>query len=372
MINIREGDFEAFFEAPFAAYGSDSLYVSPMKSDLKRFLSKAENPLFQGQSDITYFTAHDENRVLGRITAHFHAEGNEAHKINQGYFGYFDCVDDVEVAKRLLDRAEAWAKARGFTSIAGNYNLTAMQQIGVMTSGFDRPAYTDLVYSPAHIAKLLEANGYTAEFPMTTFETPFGPDYEAAPLGPKQQAILDNPDFTWAPISRKTIDQRMEDARIILNESFAKNPQFKAVSQDEYHFQSKDMKWIMDPRISAMLHYKGRPAACIICIPDLNPLLQKTRSRMSLSFPWHFLKNRLNRKRAVLIYSGVIPELQGQGVNPLVLNRVTTAMKEAGYEICGNTWIGSTNHASLRQKEKMGARRLHELAIFRKQLRNKE
>jgi hypothetical protein len=179
---------------------------------------------------------------------------------------------------------------------------------------------------------------------------------------------LDDPDFTWAPINGSTINDRLEDARKILNASFAQNPQFLPVTADEYHFQSKDMKWIMDKRISAILHHKGQPAACIICIPDLNPLLQKTRSRMGLSFPWHFLMNRLNRKRAVLIYSGVIPTLQGQGVNPLVLHKVTSAMRDAGYEICGNTWIGSTNAASLRQKEKMGARRIHELHIFRKML----
>ena len=368
MTTIQEGNFNAFFDAPFDAYGRNSLYVSPMRSDLQRFLSKQDNPLFIGKSDLTYFTAHRDGRVLGRITAHFHAEGNEAHDINQAYFGYFDCADDAEAARALLESAENWARKKGFASIAGNYNLTAMQQIGVMTSGFDRPAYTDLVYSPPHIARLLEENGYISEFPMTTFETPIGPDYQPLAIGPKQQAILDNPDFEWAPITRKTIDARMEDARIILNKSFAKNPQFRAVTAEEYHFQSKDMKWIMDPRISAMLHYKGEAAACIICIPDLNPLLQKTRSRIGLSFPWHFVRNRLNRKRAVLIYSGVIPELQGQGVNPLVLHRITTAMRDAGYEICGNTWIGSTNHASLRQKEKMGARKLHELAIFRKPL----
>jgi len=41
-------------------------------------------------------------------------------------------------------------------------------------------------------------------------------------------------------------------------------------------------------------------------------------------------------------------------------------MIAAGYEILGNTWIGASNKASLRQKEKMGARALHELRIFRK------
>jgi len=54
MITLKQNDFESFFDAPFNAYGPDSLYVSPMKSDLKRFLSKTENPLFKGDSDLAY------------------------------------------------------------------------------------------------------------------------------------------------------------------------------------------------------------------------------------------------------------------------------------------------------------------------------
>lgn len=368
MIDLRQDDFESFFEAPFSAYGKDSLYVSPMKSDLKRFLSKKENPLFRGDSDLTYFTVHRDNKVLGRITAHVHAESNASYGTNQAYFGYFDCADDEEAAAALLGAAENWATERGFSSIVGNYNLTAMQQIGVVTSGFEHPPYTDVVYSPPQIHKLLEGAGYEREFPMTTFKTVYDDSYIPMEIGPKQQAILDNPDFEFVPINRKTISDRLEDARIILNESFATNPQFLPVTFDEYHFQSKDMKWIMDPRISGMLHYKGKPAACIICIPDLNPLLIKVRSRMTWSFPFHFLMHRLRRKNALLIYSGVIPELQGQGVNPLVAYGVTKRMREAGYEVCGNTWIGDSNKASLRQKEKMGSIPLHRVHLYRKSL----
>ena len=368
MITLKTEQFDDFFNAPFVAYGPDSLYVSPMKADLKRFLSTRENPLFRGDSDLTYFTAYKDGKLAGRITAHFHAESNEKFGTNQAYFGYFDCADDLSVAKALLGAAEGWAREKGFESIAGNYNLTAMQQIGVMTAGFDKAPYTDLVYSPPHICRLLDACGYKPEFPMATFETRFDENYMPMKIGPKQQAILDNPDFTFAPINRKTLADRIEDARIILNASFAENPQFVPVTKDEYEFQSKDMKWIIDYRISCIMHYKGQPAACILCIPDLNPLIKKVKSRTGLTFPFHFLTHRLRRKKAVLIYSGVIPELQGQGVNPLVLYTISKAMREAGYEVLGNTWIGASNKASLRQKEKMGAFALHELSLFRKSL----
>jgi len=367
-VQIQCDNFEAFFQAPFIAYGTESHYVSPLKSDLKRFLNNTANPFFKdGKGELTYFTAHRDGQVVGRITAHVHGASNALHDWNRGYFGYFDCADDGDTANALLKAAEDWCRARGLTQILGNFNLTAMQQIGVMTDGFEKAPYLDLVYSPPHVARLLDENGYAPTFPMTTYELPLQGTKPPA-IGPKQQAILDDLDFEFAPISRGTIPLRMEEARLILNASFAKNPMFVPVTKEEFHFQAKDMKWVMDPRISAVLHHKGEPAACIICIPDLNPFLKAIRSRMGLTAPFHFLKHRFTNQRAVLIFSGVMPHLQGQGVGPVVLRRVVLALQNAGYEKLGNTWIADENGASLAQKDKAGAQQLHRLHLFAKDL----
>jgi hypothetical protein len=203
---------------------------------------------------------------------------------------------------------------------------------------------------------------------MTTFENVLSETDPSQLLGDKQRELLQSGEFTWAPINRGTLKLRLEEARQILNDSFANNAMFVPVSKEEFDFQCKDMTWIMDPRISAVLHHKGEPAGAIICIPDLNPLLRATRSRIGLTTPWHFLKHRANRKRAVLIYSAICRRFQGQGVNPLILHRILSAMKSAGYETLGGTWISDENKASLRQKEKMGARPLHRLHLYRKDL----
>jgi len=85
-LTLRSDDFEAFFAAPFASFGADSPYVSPLKSGLRRFLDRCANPLFQGtDSDISYFTAHRGSRTVGRITAHVHAASNQSHDLRRGY-----------------------------------------------------------------------------------------------------------------------------------------------------------------------------------------------------------------------------------------------------------------------------------------------
>ncbi|KPF41220.1 GNAT family N-acetyltransferase [Rhizobium sp. AAP43] len=368
MIDIREGDINAFFAAPFAAYGKASPYISPMLSDLRRFLSAKTNPLFETADDFAIFTAHENGAVRGRITAHVHRASNLRFGLGRCYFGYFDCVDDEQVAASLLERAEDWGRSRGFSEIIGNFNLTAMQQIGIMTDGFEHAPYTDQIWGPPHLPKLLESRGYSPSFPMTTFEI----DLRTAPLdgilkSSAMQALLAD-GFAFSPIQRSTLDRRLEDSRLILNESFIDNPMFVPVSRAEYEFQAKEMKWIMDPRISAVAEKDGAPAGAVIAIPDVNPMLKAMGSRIGLSAPWHLIKHRLKRRRAVVIFQGVKPAFQGRGLNPLMLAHVLGQMKSAGYQTVGGTWIADSNAASLRQAEKAGARPLHKLHLFGKTL----
>ncbi|WFP94586.1 hypothetical protein [Ensifer adhaerens] len=210
MIDIRTGDIDAFFSAPFQIYGARKPYVSPMLSDLKRFLSAETNPLFDTAADYACFTAHEGGAVRGRITAHVHRASNAQFALDRGYFGYFDCADDERVAAALLERAEDWARAKGFREILGNFNLTAMQQVGVMTGGFENAPYTDQIWGPPYLPRLLENRGYAPCFPMTTFEIDIRTVEIDGLLASAQMRALFDDDFRFSPIRRSTLEQRLE------------------------------------------------------------------------------------------------------------------------------------------------------------------
>ena len=367
-MELREGDFEAFFQAPFDIYGEDTPYVSPMKSDLRRFYTAGVNPLFVSANDFALFTVHRQGQILGRIGAHVHAASNTVHKTNSAYFAYFDCADDAEAATTLLDAAETWARHRGFDTIAGNFNLTAMQQIGVMTGGFEGVPYVDQVYGPPHVARLLAENGYEAYFPMRTFEVDLEGFNPASMLGPKQQDILNSPDWTFAEVTRKDIPARLAEARLLLNSGFSHNPMFVPLTAEEFEFQAKELKWIIDPRITSVIHYKGEPAAIALVIPDLNPFIRATRSRISWATPWHFLVSRLNRTRALVVYVSVRQDLHAKGVMSAMMARLLPTMRAAGYRHLGITWVWEENTGSNRLMERLGAKSLHYTHLFRKAL----
>ena len=362
MDELVERDFEAFFQVPFEVYGQETPYVSPMKADLRRYLSGRHNPLFASNEDFTFFCVKRDGKAVGRIVVHSHAASNQRFGTGRASFGFFDCAQDLGVSKQLLNAAASWASAKGFDELAGNFNLTAMQQCGVQTGGFGQTAFTDMIVNPSYIPDLLEANGFERVFPMTTFEV----DLTAARQPVSAHAPPIGESFT--PIRRRDFKQRMEEARRLLNDGFDQNPMFVPLSEEEFRFQAGEMMAIIDPRLSSILTKDGIPVGVVICIPDLTGFFRATRSRLNVCTPWHFLKYRFNRKRAVIVFYSVAQRFQGRGVMGRMLARTVKTLRDSGYERLGITWIADINQPSLRQMEKLGATPLHRLHLFKKAL----
>ncbi len=360
-LTLREGDPQAFFDAPFHAYPPNVGYVSPMRGDIMRMLDPAKNPLWLAGNPFRFWTVHRAGKPVGRIIAHLHRASNQRWGWNRAQFGFFDCADDPQAAQMLLDAAEGFARDQGAAELVGNFNLTAMQQCGVMTGGFDQTAYTDMIIGAPWLPGMLEAAGFAPFFPMTTFEVDLtGATMQARPLDPAR--------YEFAPIRKSTFPERMEEARVLLNDGFHDNPMFVPLTAEEFQFQAGELSTILDPRLSSVLKQDGEPVGVIIAIPDLNGFLKATRSRIGITTPWHFLRYRMNRKRAVIIFYSVARAAHGQGIMGAMLAHTLERVRDAGYESVGGTWIADENPASLRQVEKMNGRWLHKLHLFRKAL----
>lgn len=360
MLTRRTGDSQAFFEAPFHAYDALSGYVSPLKDDVLRFLDAGKNPLWRDGNPYQFWTVHRDEKPVGRIIAHVHRQSNALHGLKRAHFGFFDCAPDRDAAKLLLDAATDFARQQGQAELAGNFNLTAMQQCGVMTGGFDAEAFTDMVVNPPHIPELLKENGFEPFFPMRTFEL----DLATASTPPNQ--IEEVAGYEFAPIVKKDFPALMEQARLVLNDGFKDNPMFVPLTAEEFRFQAGEMMAILDPRLSSILLHQGKPVGTIICIPDLNGFLKANRSRIGWATPFQYLRYRLNRRRAVIIFYSVAQEFHGRGLMGAILARTLHALRTSGYEKLGITWIADQNKASLRQMEKLGSKPLHQLHLFKK------
>jgi len=128
-LRLLEQDFGSFFEAPFRCYPKESLYVSPMRSDLERFLDEKKNPLFRHFGKRTYYTALRDGLPVGRITAHIHEASNKAYSLKRD-------ISAISTAPTTPRRRGCCWRGRSLVPQGGlrrdrrPFNLTAMQADG--------------------------------------------------------------------------------------------------------------------------------------------------------------------------------------------------------------------------------------------------
>ncbi|MDB5219590.1 MAG: hypothetical protein JWO86_7517, partial [Myxococcaceae bacterium] len=169
MVDIRQtamgGDLKDFLGVVDRIYKDDSHYIRPLDMDLRDRLDPKKNPFFE-HAEGTVFTAYESGarrKCVGRITAQIDREHLDRHKDETGFFGFLDTIDDPEVARELLARAESWLRQRGMKKVRGPYSLSINEESGCLVEGFDDPPVLLNPHHRSYQGGLIEQAGYKKE-----------------------------------------------------------------------------------------------------------------------------------------------------------------------------------------------------------------
>ena len=93
-----------FIDFPHLLYANDSNYVPELFIAQKDLLTPGKHP-FHEHSAVKLFLATDNGTVKGRIAAILNNNHNKVNNTTDGFFGFFDCVDNEEVTAQLFNTA---------------------------------------------------------------------------------------------------------------------------------------------------------------------------------------------------------------------------------------------------------------------------
>ncbi len=96
-----KGALKEFIEFPFGLYRGNPNWVAPLRIAVKDLLDRKKHPFYKN-ADAEFFLARRGGKPVGRIAAIVDRNHNKFHSENAGFFGFFECVDDLAVAKGLL------------------------------------------------------------------------------------------------------------------------------------------------------------------------------------------------------------------------------------------------------------------------------
>jgi hypothetical protein len=120
MIEIIEIDLkkkkerERFINFDYQIYQNDSYWVAPLRMEIGQRLDVKKHPFYK-LGAIQCFMAIKDGKDAGRIAAINNMKYNEFHGSKVGFFGFFECIHDQEVAD-MLQITEATCRWHVFNS----------------------------------------------------------------------------------------------------------------------------------------------------------------------------------------------------------------------------------------------------------------
>ena len=126
-----ESERDAFIKPPWRLYRGEPNWVPPLLMDVRKRLDRKRNPFFE-YAEAEYFLAWRDRRPVGRVSAHIDRNFNEFEKNSWGLWGWFECEDDHETARALLDAAAGWLGERGRDRMVGPMDFTTNDEIGLL------------------------------------------------------------------------------------------------------------------------------------------------------------------------------------------------------------------------------------------------
>lgn len=346
---------KAFLEFPWIHYRGDALWTPPLRQNQKELVGFARHP-FYDQAEAQTFLAARDGKVVGRIAAIVNHAYNRFQNEHRGFFGFFECVDDQEVAAALLDAARGWLAERGYHQVRGPANPSQNYEWGLLIEGFHRPATFLMPYNPAYYGRLIEQCGFRKAQDLYSF---VGRSEMLDSLDAKLTFISEEAQRRFNVRVRPMNPRRFRDeVRMFLdiyNRSAAGIWGFVPLSQREIDHMSSALRFLLVPELSLVAEVDGQPVGVVFCMPDYNPRIKQIDGRL---LPFGFLR-LVSRKqdfvRMRLISTNVIPEFQRWGLALVLLRGLLPKFLSSGMSEAEFSWVAESNKLSRGSLERGGA-----------------
>src|SRR5699024_8386737 len=93
-------ELNALIEFPDDVYKNDPHYAPQLFLAQRDMLTPSKHP-FHEHSKVQLFSLYDNQQVIGRIAAMRNNNHNALHQRLDGFFGFFECINDQAAADQL-------------------------------------------------------------------------------------------------------------------------------------------------------------------------------------------------------------------------------------------------------------------------------
>ena len=347
-------------------YKDNPYWVPPIYSDQMKFLDRRKGVFFEiGEAE--YFMAFRDSQPVGRISAHVNHQYEKYHDQETGFFGFFECVDDQEVANALFEEATRWVKSKGKSRILGPMNFTLYDESGMLYHGFDSLPVVLLPYNPAYYNDLVVGAGFEKAIDWYAFMV--YADLEVKPSFYRiRNRILRQEGLEIVPLDMKKFDAVVQDVGTIFRDAWMENWGHVPLSDGQLKHLASELKHVVVPELTYLAYLDGKCIGFALNILDANPALQKANGRLFPFGLFKILREMKKIKRLRTIAMGVLKEYRHRGIDIVFYLNMVEKGREMGFEESECSIIVETNTRMIRALEDLNAKRYKTYRFYQKEI----
>jgi GNAT superfamily N-acetyltransferase len=352
-----------FLTFPWTLYRNDPQWIPPLRSEQKELVGYGHHPFYE-KNEAQTFVAYRDGEPCGRIAAILNRAHIECHNDPRGFFGFFECVDDQEVADGLFDAASRWLGEHNVRSLRGPANPDMNNVLGMLVEGFDSPPTFMMAYNPNYYPRLMENYGFRKAQDLYAYYANIDMLEGAAKHGRIAEQIVERFGVHVRLLNRKRFRRDVLEFLSIYNSSMASSWGFVPMSDREVRHMAKGMQYLLVPELAAGAEIDGKLVGVALALLDYNPLIRQIDGRL---FPFGFLKlltGRRQIKKVRLLAANVIPEYQLMGIAVVLLRAMVPNGLAWGLEEVEYSWVMESNSLSRGSLEKGGAERIKTYRLY--------
>jgi ribosomal protein S18 acetylase RimI-like enzyme len=336
--------------------------------DMKKVFLDA-NPLFE-HAAMQLWVARRGGRDVGRIAGLIDHTHNGSAKDQGACFGFFECVNDREVSRRLFEALFAWARQAGHQRVVGPLNPTTNDECGLLIKGFDSSPVFMMPYNPPYYIDLMEAEGFRKAKDLLAFHI----DLATLPMDRLSRIAAKvrqrNPGLAFRPIKRSTLQEDIGKVKEIYNAAWEDNWGFVPMTDKEVDFMAERLKPLLMEGLIWLAEAGKEPVGFLLAMPDYNPALKPLQGRLLTPKVLGFLPYLLGWKhpaRTRVLTLGIKKQYRARGLESTLLIEGLKVGFAAGVTESEASWILEDNVMMCRIIEAIGGRAYKTYRIYERQ-----
>jgi len=361
-------ELRAFITMVWHIYRDDPNWVPPVIADRRKLLDRNRNPFYR-HAEMELWIARKEGKIAGRIAAIVNRNHNKEHLDLVGFFGFFESIDDQEVADALLKTAEDWLIDRGMEVMRGPVNPSMNDEAGLLVQGFDDPPVVLMTYNPKYYSRLIEGHGlrkaqdlYAYRLTRAGFITPKLARVQAAVRSREQLTVRS---MKFRP--KRAFRDDLAAVKRIYNSAWEPNWGFVKLTDEEFDSVVHDLQQVAVEDLLVLVERHGEVIGFGLGLPDINQVLIHNRGGGMLGAVWQLLRRRKAITRGRILILGVLPAFQKRGIDAVLYYEVGTRMTEGqGYSEGEASWVLESNVMMIRAAGLMNAELYKRYRIYEK------